>query len=114
MKHIKDMTKKEFLNLPQLEWSTEPIIADEIFIIQNRHKHDSGYQAFTSAVRIDGKYYIVGKWHDVIHFRYICEIDCFYPNGVMRIFNNHNRDKFIIKHRLSDLDIEYEVKNEVI
>lgn len=94
--YIDEMTRKEFLALPDYEDDLELLTVKEFFILQTKKKHDSGYACFTAVAEINGQYYIIGQCHDVLEVKG-CNIDCFVKNGVLRFFPNLMRNKSIIK-----------------
>lgn len=101
MKHVAEMTRKEFLSLPEYEdWHT-PLKVKNIYILQTKRKHDSGYACMVSAANIKNKLYILGTHHDVLDIKG-ARIDCFQKNGVLRFFPDFKHTHFLIEHRLSD------------
>lgn len=94
--YIDEMTRKEFLALPDYEDELKLLKVKEFFVIQTKKKHDSGYACFTAVAKINGQYYVIGRYHDVLEVR-DCNIDCFVKNGVLRFFPAYHKDKSIIK-----------------
>lgn len=112
MKQWTDLTKKEILQLPQLDWSWESVEVDELLIFPTRRKHDSGFACFVSAVRIDKDWFLLGQYHDVIYPQTkdfgdinprLCGMDASL-HGIIRWC--HQAHKITIHHRLSDLCVE--------
>lgn len=89
-------------------------IFDELYVIQNIEKHDSGYHFLEvyGKKKNEEKLYILTKCSDVIHFEdvieksWFCSIDIPYF-GIIRIFPRRNYQFLIPFTSISDFAINF-------
>lgn len=120
------MTRKELEQLEHRKWDENTPLLDEIYVIVDRKKHDSGFRYLNIyGVAYDRKMQIklyskqLTNCSDVIQFRFnIKNVDKFnsqwgYPpisvdsleSNVIRYFVRNDRYKFKVGLALSDFDI---------
>lgn len=87
---INEMTRKQFKELPYVNWKLKCDV-DGIVLIPSRRHHDSGYNYYTVVVYKDDK--AIGKVSDYDTFSIFMDsdwnrvgIDCLRGSGLMRIF----------------------------
>jgi len=106
MKSIKEMTKHEFLKLPNLPEDYERIVCDSLVILPASELHDSGWRCVylipVEAGRPLGK---LGGITDVIDliieaalnsWKRGVSIDCLPKSGLLRVFPWRSDDKFVL------------------
>ena len=89
-------------------------IFDELYVIQNIEKHDSGYHFITILGKRDKeeKLYILSKCSDVIHFEKVSEYSWFMSMdipyyGIIRLFPRRNYKFLIPFTSISDFTVEF-------
>lgn len=120
------MTRKELEQLEHRQWSENTPLLDEIYLIVDRKKHESGFRLlniYGIAYSDDYSQKVYCKRltnsSDIIHIKYEIKdlaklnndwgfppfsIDCLECN-VIRYFAKHNKYKFRVGLELSDFDI---------
>lgn len=89
-------------------------IFDELYVIQNIEKHESGYHFIEvyGKRKDEDKMYILTKCSDVIHFERVCEHAWFCSMdipyfGIMRFFPRRHYRFLIPFTNISDFTIEF-------
>ena len=68
IKSVEYWTRKEFDDLPLIEWKENKVEFDSLVILPTRHIHDSGYRCMDFvAVAKNKPLYRLSGWSDVIH-----------------------------------------------
>lgn len=106
MKSIKEMTKCEFLQLPDLPEDYERIVCDSLVILPTSELHDSGWRCmYLIPIKDDRPLGKLGGFTDVIDFvAGACQpgwergisIDCLPKSGLLRVFPWRSNDKLIL------------------
>ena len=116
------MKKKEILKSPVRAWDDTSREYDEIFLVPNGTKHDSGYMHIavigSYVDEAETRYEIAAypddisclfplKNHKDFTFSHV-RMDCLYPSGILRY---HGRGKFKVSEALSSVEITFEPKS---
>ncbi len=106
------MIRKELLATPQRKWNEVLHNVGSVWVIPNRHKHDSGWMCMNFVASFTDNRPMVqfgGGCDDVRFVGDTFHMDCDYPSGIIHIWS---RKPFMVTHDVSSIDFIVEGEKE--